>query len=333
MNTNSSAESALSELLAAVRPGDVLVMRRDEPISQLIRWMDDSDPEHPVDLSHSMLVVAAGDEPEGFSAWPLPDEPNEIVSDIVIAPLRRLLTPYDRVIVLRHQVLAELDDETAAERVAPVIERAREYAERAQRGKIVFDDRQLYAKAIAFITPHLRRRQRRLAAWVLGRLDDEILSAGAQQVICPELIMRAFNTGDGALPITTSPTTPVPLGQRGLQALAVEDVDVDLSEVAWNSFKRELQVGACVVAVDLLVRAEPDPPPRIGDATPAQMIEYTTPGDLQRSGDLTVVDGWQAWSGRIADVTALPGGREAVKRERLAGPGATDTDPRAHEPA
>lgn len=318
--------SILFELLSEVRAGDILVMRRPEPISQVIRWMDDSDADRPVDVSHSMLVLSGGSDPQGFSVWPLADDDDEVVSDVVIAPLRWLARPYDRVLVLRHKELADLDEVSAARLVAPVIERARANLQAGRRGSVVFDDKQLYAKALAYIGPALHGPRGRMARLVMRRLDQEIRAAGQDRVICPELIMRAFNDGDGSLPITTSPVLPTGMGRR--RALdAADDVDFagDLSEIAWNSLRRELQVAACAIAADLLARTTLEPP-ETRAAAPDQMIEYTTPGDLQRSTDLVVVGAWEAWTGRIDDVWKIPGGRQAVKQERLAGPGVPPLD-------
>lgn len=316
----------LAELLSEVRTGDILVMRRPEPISQVIRWMDDSHADRPVDVSHSMLVLSGGDDPEGFSVWPLADADEGVVSDVVISPLRWLTRPYDRVVVLRHKTLAALDEASADSLVAPVVDRARAFLPAGQRGSVAFDDKQLYAKALAFIGPSLRGARGRLASLVMRRLDQEIRADGAEKVVCPELIMRAFNEGDGALAITTSPTLPAGMGStRALDDAEPVGFDGDLSEVAWNSLKRELQVAACAIAADLLARTTLAPP-ETSAAPSDQMIEYTTPGDLQRSADLVVVGAWEAWTGRIDDVWSLPGGRKAVKQERLAGPSAPPLD-------
>lgn len=316
-----AAGSCIFELLSEVRAGDVLVMRRPEPISQLIRWMDDSDPDSPVDLSHSMLVLSAGSEAEGFSVWPLADKPGEIVSDVVIAPLQRLVRPYDRVIVLRHKELAALDKQSAHDRVVKVLSRARGFLNEGLSGAVSFDDKQLYAKALAYIEPALHGPREWLVQRVLRRLDKEIRDVGVQKVICPELIMRAFNEGEGSLPIRTSPVLPAAIEKAQYLFSEASPFDKDLSEVAWASFKREIQVAACAVAVEILVRSTL-PRSRMGPADPDQMIEYTTPGDLQRSDDLVVIGAWEAWSGRIEDVRRLPGGRKAVRLERSAGPGA-----------
>lgn len=317
-----TGSTVLAEMLAEVRAGDILVMRRPEPISQVIRWMDDSRPGRPVDVSHSMLALSGGDDPEGFSVWPLPDADEGVVSDVVISPLRWLARPYDRVVVLRHKKLAALDEASADRLVAPVVDRARSFLPAGRRGCVAFDDKQLYAKALAYIEPSLRGARGRLASLVMRRLDQEIRADGADRVVCPELIMRAFNAGDGGLTITTSPTLPAGMGSaRALDTAEPVGFDGDLSEVAWNSLKRELQVAACAIAADLLARTTLAPP-ETSAAPSDQMIEYTTPGDLQRSADLVIVGAWAAWTGRIDDVWSLPGGRKAVTQERLAGPGA-----------
>ena len=301
-------------------------MRRREPLSQLIRWMDDRDPRRPTDVSHAALCVGS-DQQEGpmvISVWPMADR-EEIASDVVYAPLRVALRPYDRVIARRHRAVAPLSSAERRARLEPVLAFAWQETRRAHSGTPRFANGQLVASGLALAAPMLDGLARRLVVRAAAELDAQVRAEAGNGLMCPELIVRAFNQQGSDLPLLPEVVAPTPASPE-LAPAGSDRGFTALGDLAGRALRASL-LFACDVALDVLCSSSTQPSSTsLGSPDPHTVAEYTTPGDLLRTDELVTLAVVDAWDGELgAPGAEAVSGRASVCLERRWEPGVPPT--------
>jgi hypothetical protein len=258
-----------------------------------------------------------------ISVWPMADR-DEITSDVVYAPLRVALRPYDRVIVRRHAALAELPRHERGVRLEPVLAFAWQETRRASEGKPRFANGQLVASGLALAAPLLSGLPRHLAGRAAAELDQQVREEEGDGLMCPELIVRSFNQPGSGLTLLPDVVAPAPSGP----AVAPDGSErflVDGGALAGRALRAAL-LFACDVALDVLCSStEPPPGVSVPPSDAETVAEYTTPGDLVRTSQLVTVGTVDAWDGDVGTDTEVVGGRVAVCLERQWEPGVPPT--------
>lgn len=318
-------------------PGDVLLLRRTEPLSQLIRYIDDiDDPDdsggrHPraCDTSHAaMFLGSQGGKPAALSVWPMPDRTGE--GDVVVVGLDSLLSVYAGVVVFRHVAATGVGRSAwEADHWPTVLQALEEARSGAARGVKAyrFNDLRMIAAGLDVAWKELgddllgrRGRLGRAVAdaavrWLIRRARTE------QGLVCPDLFVDAY----GRLPEPFHLLPP--LGGRRADDLA--DPDGKAASPLFGAAMRAAIVFVSSVVLTRLVDDDPrvrslDPTLDAHRTAPMGSFRLVTPGQLARSPRLTPQFAAEPYVGVVAegdDVWELERGRARVVEELKWGPG------------
>lgn len=320
-----------------LRAGDVLLLRRVDPLSQLIRYVDDlDDPSRPgqphrrhVDASHAALYLGIEDErPLAMSVWPMPDRPEE--GDVVLAELDELLPVYSGVVALRHRHVSGLDRSAWEDGAFPPLRAEvgalREEARRPGASDLRFDDVRMVAAGLASSWRDIGDELVAGLPWiqreVLDRLVDEFVDNATRRpgLVCPDLLVSLygslgaeFELLPGGNPIATRRTVAPSEARIG------------------PAVGRAVLVLVSLLLLDRLVAAEDDGipgrallqglsrPEPVGVRNP-----LVTPGQIARSDRLEPVLAVTAYRDVVARGDAvwdLPRARDVVRQELRWSPG------------
>ena len=315
--------------LMSLRQGDLLLVRRRDPISQLIRWIDDRDPSNPVDVSHAAIVTSVGDDGVlVLSVWPMRrDIPGQ--GDVVIARVVDFLDVYDQVTVRRWIETGDAPDQV----IPSVLSFLTNAQQRANRGELRFSNSRLVDVGLRAVRQFTSGTTRWLLDRALRHLDDEVAQSHGAGIICPDLIVGAFESAGVPLDFRKSEPSLVPatedLAPAGDQGIHRDAAGVaGLPSLFEADLKRAAYVLACTAALDALIATPGAHQALLPPASASLGDSGVTPGDLVRSVSFETIGVFGAWRGRLPEVeiATKPGGRTTVPLERMWEPGVEPYD-------
>lgn len=316
--------------LADLRPGDILLMRRMEPLSQLIRFVDDlDDPDRPgkprarhVDASHAAMYLGVSEDGVHLagSVWPMMDE-----RDVLQVPLLDMLALYAGVVVLRQEHVHLLSEKAWERGLWRQLHRSfldLEQSARQDDDRLKFNDMRMVAAGLEASWKDVEEFAGlpEFQGKVVGSVVDAVVRDARSRpgLVCPDVFVALYER--------LGPDFQLLDRQIG-DPFAPPAVELNLA--VGPHVKRSAILLVCLLTTEWLISRYNEVEQGVRAVAGQDTTEFVTPGQLARSDRLVpilAVDAYADVVERGEGVWNLTRARDAVRCELTWAPGVQPVD-------